>query len=97
MQLYEVPKHSIVKIVDDEVTVAPASIVLKKCDVLWYGHIDGMYSFCTKKKKEGDGNEYVYPAAWTEVEVLEAKEDGKWHTDPQTGLKRWEERERWPY
>ena len=93
MQLYKVPKHSVVKILDEKVQVAPDSLQLVKGDIIWYGHIDGMYSFCTMKKKGEKGedkNEYVYPVAWAEVEVLEANEDGEWEADPRIDVENWE-------
>jgi hypothetical protein len=55
-KLYEIPRGSLVRLAE------PSEADLK----IWFGHIDGMYSFC--KTLQGD---VVHLAAWTPVEVLE--------------------------
>lgn len=64
MKLYEVPNNSKI-IVKDKIKTPPASIPIKRGDILQFHHIDGMYSYCTNK----DG-EVVHLAAWAEVEVI---------------------------
>lgn len=64
MKLYDVPRNSFVKIKDESKT-PPSSEQIETDEVLFFDHIDGMYSFCINK----DGH-IVHPAAWTEVEVL---------------------------
>ena len=62
MKLYECPKKTWVK-VKEEPTTPPASP--KPDDIVFFDHIDGMYSYC--KNKDG---EVVHLAAWTEVEPV---------------------------
>lgn len=64
MKLYEVPRHTRVRILEDAKT-PPASQGLVTGQVLYFDHIDGMYSFCLTAE---DG--IVHPAAWTEVEIV---------------------------
>jgi hypothetical protein len=66
MKLYDVPRHSKIRIIDEDVKNPPAALVQDTGDVLDFDHIDGMYSLCYDK----DGNS-VHIAAWTEVEVLD--------------------------
>lgn len=51
MKLYNVPRKSYVKTEDGE--------------ILFFDHIDGMYSYCLDKDKN-----VVHLAAWTEVEIV---------------------------
>ena len=66
MKLYDVPRNSKIRIIDEDVKNPPASLKQNTGDVLDFHHIDGMYSYC--KDKEGN---VVHIAAWTEVEVLD--------------------------
>lgn len=47
-------------------TVPIGSVPLVKGDIIYFHHIDGMYSFC-----EDQQGRIVHPAAWTEVELVE--------------------------
>lgn len=62
MKLYEVPKNTKVKVLS-EVKVPPGAPIIKPGDIIKFGHIDGMYSYC--HTEDGD---LVHMAAWTEVE-----------------------------
>jgi hypothetical protein len=69
MRLYDVPRESYVKIIDEEIKL-PVGNYLKEVEeessiILFFDHIDGMYSYC----KDVDGN-LVHPAAWTEVVIV---------------------------
>jgi hypothetical protein len=57
MKLYEVPRNSKVRVLDD------GDIGYE--EVYHFCHIDGMYSVCSNSK-----GELVHLAAWTDVEVL---------------------------
>ena len=64
MKLYEVPRNTKVRILDEMPKSPPGAVEIKKWDVLDFHHIDGMYSCCYK-----DG-EICHLAAWTEVEII---------------------------
>ena len=66
MKLYEVPRETFVKILED-VRVPPGAQEIKKGDTIFFDHIDGMYSFCMDKDKKF----IIHPAAFTEVEIIE--------------------------
>jgi hypothetical protein len=66
-ELYNVPRDSYVRIVDEEIKLPPANystITLRKGVVVHFDHIDGMYSYCT----DIFGN-VIHLAAWTLVEL----------------------------
>lgn len=65
MKLYDVPKGSYVRIIDPHAGVPVGSFGLNVGEVIKFGHIDGMYSYCTSL----EGNT-VHPKAWTEVEIV---------------------------
>lgn len=65
MQLHQCLRDSIVRLLEDA-RVPPGAPPLKKYDLVEFGHIDGMYSYCKK------GGEVVHLAAWTEVEFVRA-------------------------
>lgn len=52
-------------ITDDDARVPVASPKAETGKVYWFGHVDGMYSYCK------DGDDVVHFAAWTEVERVE--------------------------
>jgi hypothetical protein len=54
MKLYDVPKNTRIVIKDEDGTELRLN----------FGHVDGMYSYCT----DDEGN-VVHLAAWTEVEI----------------------------
>lgn len=60
--LYELNKGDHFVIVDDDLQVPPAHEAVDKAAQYWFGHIDGMYSYC----KDLEGN-LVHFAAWTKV------------------------------
>ena len=62
MKLYDLKKGDKFRIVDDNAKVPVASAEADKDKIYWFGHIDGMYSYCK------DGNDVVHFAAWTEIE-----------------------------
>jgi hypothetical protein len=55
MKLYEVPRETKVKVVENN----------SNLEVL-FKHIDGMYSYCVDSN-----NNVIHLAAWTEVEIME--------------------------
>ena len=64
MKLYEVPRNTGIRVLE-EGTVPPAAPAIHKGDILRFHEIDGMYSVCYR------GEERVYLAAYTEVEIIE--------------------------
>ena len=63
MKLHECKINTAITLAEDAV-VPPAHRELKAGEVLKFGHVDGMYSYCT----DAEGKP-VHPAAWTEVTV----------------------------
>ena len=55
-------------IVDKETKVPVCAPEPEAGKVYWFGHIDGMYSYCK------DGDDVVHFAAWTEVERVDEME-----------------------
>ena len=62
MKLYDLKRGDKFRLTDEEVKVPVAHAEPDACKVYWFGHIDGMYSYCK------DGDDVVHFAAWTEVE-----------------------------
>lgn len=62
MKLYECPRNSMVRLLEDA-KVPPGAPPIHKGDVIAFSHIDGMYSYCRFK------DAIVHIAAWTEVEL----------------------------
>lgn len=62
MKLYELTKGDHFKITDEELRTPVGHDEIDISDTYWFGHIDGMYSFC--KDPEG---KIVHFAAWTKV------------------------------
>ena len=69
MKLYELNKGDYFKITDEELRTPVGHDEVNTNEVFWFGHIDGMYSFCKDKDKN-----IVHFAAWTEVEVVDGME-----------------------
>ena len=65
MKLYELSKGDWFKITDEELKVPVAHDDVDLAEKYWFGHVDGMYSYC--KDKEG---KLCHFAAWTEVEKV---------------------------
>lgn len=70
MKLYEVPRNSYIRIVDPHAEVPVGAFGLNAGEVIKFGHIDGMYSYC----KSLEGNT-VHLKAWTEVEIVDTSSD----------------------
>jgi hypothetical protein len=64
MKLYDVPRRSYVRLLEDG-QAPPAAPVLSDGQVVFFDHLDGMYSYCIDAS-----GQVVHLAAWTEVEVL---------------------------
>lgn len=62
MKLYDLRRGDKFIIIDEEPKVPVSSAKPEEGKVYWFGHVDGMYSYCK------DGDEVVHFAAWTEVE-----------------------------
>ena len=62
MKLYDLKKGDKFIIIDENPKVPVAHVEPEANKVYWFGHIDGMYSYCK------DGDDVVHFAAWTEVE-----------------------------
>ena len=62
MKLYDLKEGDKFRIIDEDAKVPPGAPQAESKKVYWFGHIDGMYSFCK------DGKDIVHFAAWTEVE-----------------------------
>lgn len=60
MKLYEVPRRSYIHFKEEDID-----------EVLFFDHVDGMYSFCLNSK----GNP-VHLKAFADVEVLDGKPEG---------------------
>ena len=65
-KLYDIPRNTKVRILDSEPRIPPNAITFTEGEVITFGHIDGMYSFCHKE----DGT-VCHLAAWTEVEIVD--------------------------
>jgi hypothetical protein len=66
MKLYDVPRETYVRVLED-VYVPPGCPPIPAGETVFFDHIDGMYSFCMDKKKE----HILHLAAYTEVEIIE--------------------------
>ena len=67
MKLYQAPRFSYLKIIDNDIIVAPMSCPLNY-DIIYFDNIDGMFSVC----KDIEGN-IIKLAAWTKVKVTDKK------------------------
>ena len=65
MKLYEVPRGTPVRVVDQVAQIPQGSPKVAAREIIDFHHIDGMYSYCTNQK-----GETVHLAAWTEVEIV---------------------------
>tara|TARA_B100000287_G_scaffold324106_1_gene308188 strand:- start:630 stop:833 length:204 start_codon:yes stop_codon:yes gene_type:complete len=66
MKLYEVPRNSKIRIIDEDVMSPWGAKSVNTGDVLDFHNIDGMYSLSYDEDKNP-----VHIATWTEVEVLD--------------------------
>lgn len=62
MELYNLKRGDLFKIVDEHLKVPLAHPLPDMDKVYLFDHLDGMYSYCL------DGEQVVHFAAWTEVE-----------------------------
>ena len=65
MKLHEVPNNTEIRVIGD-VKTPPASLPIQEEDIIFFSHIDGMYSHCNNSK-----GEVVHLVAWAEVEIVE--------------------------
>lgn len=65
MKLYDVPLNTQVRVLSDEVNVPIGAPQIKKGDIVLFGHLDGMFSFCLNSEAKA-----VHMAGWTEVEIV---------------------------
>ena len=65
MKLYDAPVRTWVKVITDNGT-PPVAPHIEIDEIIWFGHIDGMYSYCKNKK-----GEVVHLVGWANVEVVE--------------------------
>ena len=65
MQLHKVPNGTWIRVVNPD-KVPPDAPVPNDGERIYFGHIDGMYSFC----KREDGT-IIHLVAWQEVEIDE--------------------------
>lgn len=64
MKLYDVPRGTRVRVLDD-IKVPPDAPEIKKGQIINFGHIDGMYSYCTTLT-----GMVCHLVAWAEVEIV---------------------------
>lgn len=74
MKLYDVPRRTRIRVLE-EVTGPPGSTPVKRGEILFFHHVDGMYSFCTTREKFKEEDIRHLPA-WTEVEIMKPKDNG---------------------
>lgn len=68
MKLYEVPRETKVRVLEDG-DGPMGSLAVKKGDIVFFNHVDGMYSSCRLDSGEGPVR-HVHLKAWTEVEIV---------------------------
>jgi len=82
-KLYDVPRNSYVRVLQQEdeygiredVRVPPAAHAVEKGELIYFSHIDGMYSLCQKVDEDTkERGEICHLAAWTEVEIVELED-----------------------
>lgn len=73
MKLYEVPRETKVRVLAPDGggphAVPPSAHPIDTGEILFFDHVDGMYSYCTNSR-----GQVVHLAAWTEVEIIEEEE-----------------------
>ncbi len=69
MKLYDVPRKSYVKIIDDNIKLPVDNFLKKEYSIVFFDHLDGMYSYCNDVE-----NNIIHLAAWTEVEITSETE-----------------------
>jgi len=66
MKLHQAPNGCNIRVCET-CRVPPGAPQVVQGTVLWFCHLDGMYSLC----KDSEGN-YCHIAAWTEVELVDS-------------------------
>ncbi len=69
MKLYEVPRRTWVKVLKNEnegTKVPPAAPPIADDDIIFFDHVDGMYSYC-----KNNAGELCHLVCWQSVEILE--------------------------
>ena len=75
VKLYKVPDRTWVRVWDN--VMAPiGSPAINKGDILFFHHLDGMYSLCSKDESHVPGNS-IYLSATTDVEIIKFSQHGK--------------------
>lgn len=85
MKLYDVNNLSFIRVIEqisddgksttDDIQTPIASPDIKVGDILFFDHIDGMYSLCQKVDKASlKPINICHPAAWTDVELVDLEE-----------------------
>ena len=65
MKLYEVPNNTKVQLLEKPI-IPSGAISVDKGDIIYFNHIDGMYSHCI-----GKNNSLVHIGATTEIKIVE--------------------------
>ena len=63
MKLYDVPRNTKVRVLDDIATPIGSPEINKGDEIMFY-HLDGMYSYCTIN------DTVVHLVGWAEVEIV---------------------------
>ena len=69
MELYNVPRNSFVEAVRD-IKVPPIAPNISSGEVLFFHHLDGMYSLCNKRN-----GEICHLASWAKVIIVDKPEN----------------------
>lgn len=75
LKLYEIPNNTWIKILSQSdkmpsgIHVPPCASKVEESEIIYFFHVDGMYSFCQKL----DGT-ICHIAAWTEVETVKEED-----------------------
>lgn len=64
MKLYDVPRNTMIRILKQE-DPPPDGLSSEEGELIKFGHIDGMYSYCKNSR-----GETIHLKAWTEVEIV---------------------------
>jgi hypothetical protein len=64
MKLYEVPNNTKIRVLGD-IKTPPSSKPINAEEILFFSHVDGMYSHCIDSK-----GKTVYLVVWAEVEIV---------------------------
>lgn len=79
-KLYDIPRNSYVRVLPqqseegetEDVKVPIASHEIEKGELIYFHHVDGMYSLCQKVDSETlEHGDTCHMAVWTEVEIVE--------------------------